>query len=166
MKKLIETIVLLIVVLCVITPAVAQNAPAGKSSDEMQILRDKIKADKKLVIADNMQLTESEAKGFWPMYDAYQKDLERINKRTAAMIKSYADTWNTKSMDNIKADKLISDFLTLQRDEIRQMQSYVPKLQKVLPSAKIARYLQIENKIRAIMKYELADAIPLVPDKR
>jgi hypothetical protein len=166
MKKLIETIVLLIVALCIITPAVAQNAPSGKLSDNMQVLRDKIKADKKLIVAENMQLTESEAKGFWPVYDAYQKDLERINRRTAAMIKSYADAWNTKSMDNIKADKLISDFLTLQRDEVRLMQSYVPKLQKVLPSAKIARYLQIENKIRAIMRYELADAIPLVPDKQ
>jgi hypothetical protein len=166
MKKLIETVVLLIVALCIITPVVAQNAPAGKPADNMQILRDKIKADKKLVVADNMQLTESEAKGFWPVYNAYQKDLERINKRTAVMIKSYADAWNTKSMDNIKADRLTSDFLTLQRDEVRLMQSYVPKLKKALPSTKIARYLQIENKIRAIIRYELADAIPLVPDKQ
>jgi hypothetical protein len=82
------------------------------------------------------------------------------------MIKSYADAWNTKSMDNIKADRLTSDFLTLQRDEVRLMQSYVPKLKKALPSTKIARYLQIENKIRAIIRYELADAIPLVPDKQ
>ncbi len=28
---------------------------------------------------------------------------------------------------------------------------------------KVARYLQIENKIRAVIKYELADGIPLVP---
>jgi hypothetical protein len=40
--------------------SLAQDKPA----DNMQILRDKIKADKKLVVATNMELTESEAKGF------------------------------------------------------------------------------------------------------
>jgi hypothetical protein len=165
MKKVVKTIVLLIAMVCIVTPAFAQNAPADKPADNMQVLRGKVSADKKLVVAANMQLTESEAKGFWPVYQAYQKDLERINKRTAVMIKSYADAWNEKSMDNIKANKLISDFLSLQRDEVRHMQSYVPKLNKVLPSTKVARYLQIENKIRAIVRYELADAIPLVPDK-
>jgi hypothetical protein len=165
MKKIAKIIVVLFIGLVWMAPAFAQNAPADRPADNMQILRDKVSVDKKLIVADNMQLNESEAKGFWPVYEAYQKDLERINKRTAMMIKSYADAWNEKSMDNIKANKLISDFLTLQRDEVRQMQSYVPKLNKVLPSTKVARYLQIENKIRAIVRYELADAIPLVPDK-
>jgi hypothetical protein len=41
------------------------------AQDNMQILRDKIKADKKLLVAANMELTESEAKGFWPVYEEY-----------------------------------------------------------------------------------------------
>lgn len=158
--KLTKTVVLLIAVLFV-TPVFAQSAPA----DNMQILRDKIKADKKLVVAENMQLTESEAKGFWPVYDAYQKDLQAINMRIGTMLKSYADAWNTKSMDNAKAKKLMSESLAIQGDEVKLQQSYVPKLNKVLPATKVARYLQIENKIRAIVKYELAREIPLVPGK-
>jgi len=161
MMKLTKTVVLLIAVLFVL-PVFAQSAPADKPADTMQLLRDKIKADKKLVVAENMQLTESEAKGFWPVYEAYQKDLEGINKRTVAMIKSYADAWNTKSMNNEKAKKLTSEFLSIQADEVKLQQSYVPKLNKVLPATKVARYLQIENKIRAIIKYELAGEIPLV----
>ncbi len=158
--KLTKTIVLLIAVLFV-TPVFAQSAPA----DNMQILRDKIKADKKLVVAENMQLTESEAKGFWPVYEAYQNDLQAINKRIGTMLKSYADAWNTKSMDNEKAKKLTSNLLAIQEDEVKLQKSYVPKLNKVLPGTKVARYLQIENKIRAIVKYELAREIPLVPGK-
>jgi Skp family chaperone for outer membrane proteins len=159
-----KTVVLLVATLFM-TPAFAQNAPADKPADNTQILRDKIKADKKLVVAANMELTESEAKGFWPVYDAYQKDLEAINKRMVAMIKSYADAYNTKSMDNEKAKKLTSDFLAIQADEVKHMQSYVPKLNKVLPATKVARYLQIENKIRTIIKNELVDQVPLVPGK-
>ena len=76
-----------------------------------------------------------------------------------------ADAWNAKSMDNAKAKKLTSEWLTIQADEVKLMQSYVPKLDKVLPATKVARYLQIENKIRSIVKYEAAGAIPLVPEK-
>jgi Spy/CpxP family protein refolding chaperone len=161
--KLIKTIVFLVVALFIMTPAFAQNAPADKPADNMQILRDKIKADKKLVVAENLELTESEAKGFWPVYEAYQKDLGKINKRIATMVESYADAWNAKSMDNAKAKKLTSEFIALQADEVKQMQTYIPKLNKVLPATKVLRYLQIENKIRAIIKYELAVQIPLVP---
>lgn len=163
-KKMILLPVLLITVFC-IAPAPVLSAPADKPADNMQILYEKIKADKKLVVAENMQLTESEAKGFWPVYESYQKDLEAINKRTEAMIDSYADAWNSVSMDDKKAKKLTSDFLALQADELKQMQSYVSKLNKVLPATKVARYLQIENKIRAIIRYDLAEEIPLIPEK-
>ncbi len=138
-------------------------APNALADDNMQILRDKIKADKKLVVAVEMQLTDSEAKSFWPVYEAYQKELDTINGRTVAMIKSYADAWNTKSMNNQKAKKLTSDFLAVQADELKLLKTYVPKLDKVLPANKVARYLQLENKIRAIVKYDIASQIPLVP---
>ena len=164
MKQLIKIVILLVVALG-ITPAFGQNAPGDKPGDNTQILLDKIKADKKFVVAANMELTESEAKGFWPVYEAYQKDLEEINKRTAAMLKSYADAWNTNSVDNEKAKKLTSDFLAILADEVKLMQSYVPKLVKVLPATKVARYLQIEYKIRTIVWSDLSSQIPLVPGK-
>jgi hypothetical protein len=140
-------------------PAWTQDKPA----DNMQILRDKIKADKKLVVASNMELTESEAKAFWPVYDQYQKDLGAINQRIAQMIKSYADAYNAKSMTDDGAKKLIAEFVAIEKAEAAMKESYVPKMSKVLPPKKVARYFQIENKIRALVKYELAGEIPLVP---
>jgi len=164
MKKFMKMAVLLVFALCMMTPAFAQSAPADKPADNMQILRDKIRADKKLVVAANMQLTESEAKAFWPVYDAYQKDLSKINKRAMTMIGTYADAWNSE-MDNNKAKKITQEFIGLQEDEVKMTKSYVSKLNKFLPATKVARYLQIENKIRAVIKYDLAGQIPLVPDK-
>jgi hypothetical protein len=140
-------------------PAAAQDKPA----DNMQIMRDKIKADKKLVVASNMELTEAEAKAFWPVYDQYQKDLMAINERIAKMIKSYADAYNAKSMTDDGAKKLTDEFVAIEKAEAAMKESYVPKLSKVLPPKKVGRYLQIENKIRALVKYELAGEIPLVP---
>jgi hypothetical protein len=39
---------------------------------------------------------------------------------------------------------------------------YAAKLTAAIPAAKAARYLQIESKIRAAVRYEMAAAIPLV----
>jgi hypothetical protein len=136
----------------------AQDKPA----DNMQILRDKIRADKKLVVATNMELTESEAKGFWPIYDQYQKDLQKINQRVANLLENYADDFRGKSLTDDKAKKLINEAVSIDEAEANLKSTYAPKLSKVLPVSKVARYLQIENKIRAVVKYDIASGVPLV----
>jgi len=138
--------------------AAAQDKPA----DNMQIMREKVKADKKLMVAANMQLTESEAKGFWPVYEAYQKDLAAINQRIVKLIESYAADYNANTLTDEKAKKLVDELVAIEQAEAGLKTSYVPKLGKVLPMKKVARYLQVENKVRALVKYELAGGIPLV----
>ena len=155
--RLIKTVVLLVVALGM-APVWAQDKPA----DNMQILREKIKADKKLVVAANMELTESEAKGFWPVYDAYQGDLQSINQRIGKLIVTYADAYNKGPIEDETAKKLLYEMLDIEDAEVKLKRSYVEKLEKVLPEWKVARYVQIENKMRAIVKYELAAEVPLV----
>lgn len=156
-------------VLCAVVlaaPSIAQDkgATKGGAADKanMEILRDKIRADKKAVVAQNMSLTDAEAKGFWPVYDAYQKDLNVINDKLMTTIKAYADAWNKGPVADDVAKKLINDAMNIEDEELKLKRSYLPKLEKVLPGAKVARYIQIENKIRAVVKLELAANIPLV----
>ena len=151
--------VLMVVVATFPVPALAQDKPA----DNMQILREKLKADKKLIVAANMELTESEAKGFWPVYEQYQNDLAAINQRIVKLIESYAADYRAKILTDEKAKKLIDEMVAIEQAEAGLKASYVPKLSEVLPEKKVARYLQIENKIRAVVKYEIADGVPLVP---
>ena len=140
------------------TPALTQDKPA----DNMQIVREKVKADKKLLVATNMELTESEAKGFWPVYEEYQKELTTINQRIVKLIQSYAADYRANTLTDEKAKKLVDEFVAIEQAEAGLKASYVAKLSKVLPPKKVARYLQIENKIRAIVKYDLAAGVPLV----
>jgi len=141
-----------------VSPAVSQD----KQADNMKILLAKIKADKKLLVAANMDLTESEAKAFWPVYDAYQKNLKAINKRIAELVDSYAADYQANTVTDEKAKKLTAQYVDIQKAEANLQASFVPKLSKVLPAKKVIRYLQIENKIRAVINYELAAEIPLV----
>jgi hypothetical protein len=138
------------------------RAAQDKPADNMQILRDKIKADKKLVVASNMELTEAEAKEFWPIYEQYQKELQKINQRMGKTLDSYADDNRRKSLTDDKAKKLIDEAVAIDQAEANIKSTFAPKLSKVLPVKKVARYLQIENKIRALVKYDLAQGVPLV----
>lgn len=146
------------VFLAVAPASFAQDAPA----DNMDILREKIRADKKLLVATNMDLSETEAKGFWPIYAAYQKDLDKINRQLARMLDSYASDLEGKSLTDAKAKKLIDESVAVEQAEAKLRGTYAPKLSAVLPPKKVARYLQIESKIRAVVRYDLASGLPLV----
>jgi hypothetical protein len=56
----------------------------------------------------------------------------------------------------------LNEALNIEQQEMKLKRSYVEKLGKVLPATKAARYLQIENKIRTVVKAELAQVIPIV----
>jgi Spy/CpxP family protein refolding chaperone len=139
-------------------PGMAQTT----GTTNMDILLQKIKADKKLVVAQNLQLTDAEGTAFWPVYDAYQRDLEQINKRMSTMILAYAAAYNKGPVANDVAKKLLDEALAIDDAEAKLKSSSVPKILAVLPATKAARYIQVENKIRAVLRYELAAGIPLV----
>jgi hypothetical protein len=153
-----------VVVLCAAALIAAPAFAQSKSADtNLQILGDKVKADKKLVVAANMDLNDSEGKAFWPIYDAYQKDLQGLNDRLAKAILAYADAYNKNTITDEQATNLTNEALAIDQDEVTMRKAYATKLKSVLPGTKVARYLQIENKIRAVIRYQMADAIPLVP---
>lgn len=160
MKRSIEITVFLTIVaaltVLIVSPVASQDRPA----DKMQIVREKVRADKKLFVAANMELTESEAKGFWPLYDRYQKDLEKLGKRTLGLIKNYA--MNFENMSDEAAKKMLEEWLTVEMERQKLREAYLPKFREVLPDKKVVRYYQLENKILAVVNYELAAQIPLV----
>ncbi len=137
-------------------PVLAQERPA----DNMEIVREKIRADKKLLVASNMGLTQAEANRFWPVYESYQKDLGALNARMRRLIQQYAK--NYEAMTDDVARGLVSDYLAIEEYRVKLKESYLPKLRQALPEKKVARYIQIENKIEAAIRYELAGKIPLV----
>ncbi len=149
-------LVILGVIVGMVLPGISQEKPA----DNMQILLKKIQADKKLLVAENMQLTETEAKAFWPVYDQYQDELFLLRSHTVKLIKDYADAY--EKMSNEKARELLDELMTIEALGPKLRQTYLPKFRKVLPEVKVVRYYQIENKIQAAVLYELAANIPLV----
>jgi hypothetical protein len=150
------TVVLTALLLTSAGALAAQDKPA----DNMQIVLEKIKTDKKLLVSENMQFTETEAKAFWPVYEKYQAELFLLRARTVKLIKDYAAAY--EKMTDSTAKKLLGEYMTIEGLRLKLGKTYLPEFRKVLPDTKVVRYYQIENKINAALYYELAANIPLM----
>ena len=131
-----------------------------KAADEMEILREKARADKKLVVATALALTESEAKAFWPVYNAYQSDMITHYDKLLSLIDRFDKAYDT--MTDQTATQLLNEYLALEANHVALLKAYVPRFQRVLPALKVARLYQIENKMRALVNYDLAGHIRFI----
>ena len=142
--------------------AQTKTASADKPASNLEIIHEKLKADKKLIVAKYMELTESEAKKFWPVYEEYQSDLKQNNDRLLRLLESYAGDYKNKSLTDEKAKKLLDEWIAFEQDEGKRRSAFAPKVLQALPPKKAARYLQIENEYRILLRYDLASTVPLV----
>ena len=135
-------------------------APVLALADEALELKKKIMFDqKRLVVMENMEFTEEEAAAFWPVYDKHQEELFQVNQRGAKLILAYASVYQT--LTDEQAVKLVDEYYDIQDDRIAVMKKMAVDVGKVLPGKKAFRYLQVEAKLSAIGRYELAKEIPL-----
>jgi hypothetical protein len=145
-----------------LTGIVTRGWTQDKPANNLEIIHEKLKADKKLIVAKYMGLTDSEAKKFWPVYEEYQNDLRKINDRLLSLLESYAADYRNKSLTDEKAKKLLDEWIAIEQDDAKRRGAYVPKVMTALPPKKAARYLQIENEFRILIRYDLAATVPLV----
>jgi len=139
----------------------AAQAGAGEADEaSMEILRDTLRSNKKALIAVNLALSDEEARAFWPVYDRYQAERKVVGDRLLQVIEEYKRTFGSTTDD--EARKLVDDYLAIELDGAELRQSYVEPFAEVLPGRKLMRFYQIENKIDAIMRYELAASIPVI----
>ena len=149
----------LVIVLVIVCCAFVSSVFAQSKTDEAEVNRAKLQAQKKEIVAANMQLTDAESKAFWPVYEEYQSGLRQINDKLGAVIADFAKNYNT--MTDAKAGEITKGYLAAEKERLALKEKYVPKFKKVLPMIKVARYYQIENKLETIIRYALVKEIPL-----
>ena len=147
----IKTILLTILLLAVPFLALAEDSAELRK----QIMMDQ----KKLIVMDNMDFTEEEAKAFWPVFAKHQEKLFQVNQRGAKLILAYASVYQT--MTDEQAAELIDEYFDIQDDRQHVMKKMMVDVEKVLPPKKAFRYMQVEAKLLAIARFELAKEIPL-----
>jgi len=150
-----------LLVAMVAAPASGRGAFAeDRPADSMNFVRERVRADKKEFIAKNLELTGSEAKAFWPVYEQFQTELLKIEERAVQIVGDYTTAYPRVSDD--AARRLLDEFLAAETDQLKVRQAFLSRFRGALPDKKVLRYYQLEYKIHAITVYELATKIPFV----
>jgi Spy/CpxP family protein refolding chaperone len=144
-------------------PAAFAQAPAAPdrgSPAAIDAIRQAAKDDRRGLVEKNMQLTDAEAKKFRPVYDTYANELEAIAKRQNRAVLDYVN--QESSMTDANAQRLAGELLATDADEMKLRKRTYEKLRALLNARKAARFVQIENKLRTLQRYDVASQVPLV----
>lgn len=138
----------------------ARFVAAAPTQGEIELSRATVQVQRKALVAMNMNLDESQAAKFWPLYNDYQEAYRKVDDRFSALMTDYATNWMSLSED--KAKELMDSFFSIRMDQLKIRKSYAKKLSRTLSPKVAARFFQIENKLDAIIAADLADKVPLV----
>jgi hypothetical protein len=135
----------------------AQQSPIDRY---ITLLRSDLVTEKAAVIVSNMELSEKEMDAFWPVYNAYQKDLSKVGDNKVAVIKDYAT--HIENIDNAKARELTIKALGVEEQRLRVIKKYIGKFSKVLSAKQVARFFQLELQMQRMIDLQVAAELPLL----
>jgi Spy/CpxP family protein refolding chaperone len=164
MKRI--ALITLLGVASAIAPLAAAQTSVGNAAQsaadftDLSKLREEAKADKHALVADTLRLTDPEAKRFWPIYDTYQRTLDETSRRRVLALEGLM--FREKKMTNLAAKRLVTELMAIDDAEAKARRTLRNRLMRSLPPIKVARYLQLEDKIQAIRDYDIAASVPLV----
>lgn len=152
----------LVLVLCLgLWLAGTGRAMAQNTRDAVETLRADLKADRKATIAEAMQMTDSESAAFWPIYDSYRADVDKVNDRVVELVLEYGDLY--PNVPEAKATEMLNRYSKAEADLLKVKRKYLKKFGKVLPPSKVFRFAQLDNRFDLGTRVGLAAAVPLMP---
>lgn len=138
----------------------AAAAPAhAQAATDIELTRAQIQKERQAIIAEAMKLTEDESLAFWPVYRDYRVEMARLGDRLVKVIKEFAATDAT--LNDEQATRLLNEYLDIKAKDISVKKKYAGTFRKVLPAPKVTRFFQLENKLDAVVNFDLAATIPL-----
>jgi Spy/CpxP family protein refolding chaperone len=136
----------------------AQNQVA--SDQDIQLLRQNLREQRKQIMAANMVLTPDEATKFWPIFDQYRKEAIKPNDDRWALIKDYATNYDT--MTDAQAQDYMKRSTAVDEQLMNLRMKYVPIFEKVISAKKTALWYQIDHRVDLMINLQLASIIPMV----
>ena len=169
MKKLMSVVLMVAAWILGGPAARAQKTSSQQSTDhvisdqDLNLLRQNLRSQRKQLIAANLKLTDAEATKFWPIYDQYVTELIAINDKKFAVIQNYADNWG--KMTNEQSLMFTRQWLDSDIATTQLRQKYVPIVSKVLDGKKTATFFQLDRRIAMMMDLQVSSQMPLVQEQ-
>jgi beta-glucosidase/6-phospho-beta-glucosidase/beta-galactosidase len=142
------------------TAAAQVNTGNAELNNALEMVRSVSRLDRKTVIAAHLTMTPDESAQFWPLYDEYAAELKEVDDRLVQLVVDYAR--NFENLSDEMARAMLDDYLDIESDRLDVRKKYVRRFDDVLAPKKLARFVQVENKLNVVAELYLADEIPLV----
>ena len=154
MKKLLLMIGFVFALTMIVQPVFADDL-----DEYVKLIKSDIRAHAKEIITKGMvTFTNEEAARFWPVYDAYMKELGNFMDARVAVLKAYADDYD--SMTDEKAQQLLNrrfDQLRLRR---KLDEEYRQKFAQTLSPRRLVRFYQIQHELEVLLELSLVSQVP------
>jgi hypothetical protein len=137
-------------------PTAAQDV-----AQNLELRREVIDQQKRVVVAGSLPLTNEQADAFWPLYDDFQKGLKKLDDRSDRLIARYSAEY--ASLSDSQARQLLDESLAIREDRAKLMRKWVTRMDPVLPPRLLVRYFQLEHRFHTFVAADLARQIPLAP---
>jgi hypothetical protein len=129
--------------------------------DVLDVSRASVEAQRRVLVAGAVPLTDAEGTAFWPLYDAYEKDRRALDERENQLVADFVATAATLSDSQAKA--MLGEALKVSQERLSLRGSLLERMGKTIPPRKLVRFFQIDNKLDAVVRADIARQIPLVP---
>jgi hypothetical protein len=126
----------------------------------IDLLKKDIQAEAKKLVDENMELTEDQAKVFWPIYDNYNAALLELSNERLNVIADYMLDYYDLSDE--KAESLVNRVFEIDQKKLDIQQEYFDKFNAVLPATLVGKFFQIDNYIDLLISLQRSETIPLI----
>ncbi|WP_349570829.1 transcriptional regulator [Azotobacter salinestris] len=117
---------------------------------------------RKQIVEANMALSVQEGEAFWPIYNSYRTEVDKLSKDAIALLLDYARAYGQGSVNDENAAQLQERLLGLRKDQLELKEKYAKRIAKEVSPRRSLRFLQIEDQLDAISLLANTSDVPLV----
>src|SRR5215203_6007377 len=130
--------------------------------DEIQQVQNEWGKDKKELVRLGMSLSAADSVKFWPVYNKYEKERQKIGRERILILKDYAAHF--MDLTNAKADELVNKIFKNEAALAKLQQQYYGILKAPIGAKQAAKFLQIESYINSFLKSAIQEEIPIIDE--
>jgi hypothetical protein len=139
----------------------AAAATAQTVKETLDVTREAVESQRRVLVAGAIPLTNAEADAFWPLYDAYEKERRPLDERANKLVSDFLA--GSASLTDAQAKAMVDEALSIEEGKLRLRRGYLGRMEKAIPPRKVARFYQIDNKLDSVVRADIAKQIPLAP---
>jgi Spy/CpxP family protein refolding chaperone len=141
--------------------SLAAAATAQSVKETLEVSRQAIESQRRVLVAGALPLTDAEADAFWPLYDAYEKERRPLDERANELVADFLAA--AAGLTDAQAKAMVEEALKIEEERVRVRRTWLGRMGKAIPARKLVRFYQIDNKLDSVVRADVARQVPLTP---